>query len=137
MSPLAVLLRVLLCIALVLNGSVPMAHAAMAKTPVMATHDEAAQDAATSDPEGHGGCHDGAMTHDAPPADAPSGSDHDDDCCTGDGDCRSRCAQHCAVSIPGVAVLDLTLPPAAGPLPMAALAHPDPSLRDRIRPPIA
>lgn len=136
MSPLAVLLRILLCIALVLNGSVPMVHAAMPG--------EASQHAAATDhpadhgtaerATGEGGCHDSSPV-DAPPSRA--GDDGEGDCCGDSGDCRSACAQHCAVSIPGVAMLDLTLPPAAGPLPTKAATHPDPHLRDRIRPPIA
>lgn len=141
MSPLAVLLRVLLCIALILNGSVPAVHAAMGGT--------ASQDAPAIDPGadddadmamGEGGCHDAAMAHDVSPVDMPSPPDPDagdGDCCTDDGDCRTTCAQHCAVSIPNIAVLDLIQLPAAGPLPTQAAAHPDPRLRDRIRPPIA
>ena len=138
MSPLAVLLRVLLCLALILNGSASVAHAAMAGA---ASHDAPVVDARVADrgadmAMGEGGCHDGAMAHDAPPADTPPAPDHDSGCCGGEGDCRSACAQHCTVSIAGIASLNLTLPPAAGLLLMAPAAHPAPRLRDRIRPPI-
>jgi hypothetical protein len=145
MSPLALLLRVLLCIALILNGSVPVAHAAMAPMQSDATSamDHASMDHASMDQAsaiamndaGAGGCHDAAPADHAPPP-VPV-SDDDTGCCDDDGDCRSTCAQHCAVSIPGVAFLDLSLPPAMGPLPMTVAPHPAPRLRDRIRPPIA
>ena len=141
MSPLAVLLRVLLCIALILNGSVPAVHAAMSGT---ASQNAPAIDAGADDGAdmamGEGGCHDGGMAHDASAVDTPAPFDPDEtdtDCCGGDGDCRSTCAQHCPVSIPSVAVLDLIQLPAAGPLPTQSATHPDPRLRDRIRPPIA
>lgn len=141
MSPFAVLLRVLLCIALILNGSVPAVHAAMSGTasqdaPAIAPDADGGADMAMSE----GGCHDAGMARDAPPVEMPSSPDpdaDDTDCCTDEGDCRSACAQHCAVSIPSLAVLDLIQLPAAGPLPTQAAAHPDPRLRDRIRPPIA
>lgn len=139
MSPLAVLLRVLLCIALILNGSVPVAHAAMARTQAEApaVMDQASATVMT-DAGAAGGCHDAAPADHAPPAEAPApGSDDTGGCCGDDSDCRSTCAQHCAVSMPGVAWLDLTLPPAAGPLPITVATQPDPHLRDRIRPPIA
>jgi hypothetical protein len=145
MSPLAVLLRVLLCIALILNGSVPVVHAAMAPMQSDATSDmdhasmgRASMDHASAiakNDAGAGGCHDTAPADHAPPP-APV-SDDDPGCCGDDGDCRSTCAQHCAVSIPGVAFLDLSLLPAMGPLPMAVAPQSDPRLRDRIRPPIA
>jgi hypothetical protein len=145
MSPLALLFRVLLCIALILNGSVPVAHAAMAPmqsdgTSAMdhASMDHASMDQASAiamNDAGAGGCHDAAPADHAPPP-VPV-SDDDTGCCGDDGDCRSTCAQHCAVSIPGVAFLDLSLPPAMGPLPMTVAPHPAPRLRDRIRPPIA
>jgi hypothetical protein len=140
MSPLALLLRVLLCIALILNGSVPVAHAAMAPMQSDATSamDHASMDQASAiamNDAGVGGCHDAAPADHAPPP-VPV-SDDDTGCCDDDGDCRSTCAQHCAVSIPGVAFLDLSLPPAMGPLPMTVAPHPAPRLRDRIRPPIA
>jgi hypothetical protein len=140
MSPLALLLRVLLCIALILNGSVPVAHAAMAPMQSDATSamDHASMDQASAiamNDAGAGGCHDAAPADHAPPP-VPV-SDDDTGCCDDDGDCRSTCAQHCAVSIPGVAFLDLSLPPAMGPLPMTVAPHPAPRLRDRIRPPIA
>lgn len=134
MSPLAVLLRVLLCLALILNGSVPAVHAAMADA---TSHEAPAIDHGTDMAMDEGGCHDGAMTHDAPPAGTPPQSDQDGGCCSDEGDCRNACAQHCAVSIPGIAVLDLIPLPAAGPLPTPVASHPDPRLRDRIRPPIA
>ncbi|HEY1138470.1 MAG TPA: CopL family metal-binding regulatory protein [Xanthomonadaceae bacterium] len=144
MSPLAVLLRLLLCIALILNGSVPAVHAAMSGTAPQASQDAPAVDPGADDDAdmtmGEGGCHDGGMAHDPSPVDTPAPSDPDEadtDCCGGDGDCRSTCAQHCAVSIPSVAVLDLIQLPAAGPLPTQTAAQPDPRLRDRIRPPIA
>lgn len=134
MSPFAVLFRILLCLALILNGSVPAVHAAMGD----ATSDEAPViDHGADMAMGEGGCHDGAATHATPPADTPPQSDQDGDCCTDGGDCRSACAQHCAVSIPSIAVLDLIQLPAVGPLPTQSAAHPDPRLRDRIRPPIA
>jgi hypothetical protein len=135
MSPLAVLLRVLLSIALILNGSVPVVHAAMAPMQSDATSDMDHASAIAKNDAGAGGCHDAAPADHAPPP-APV-SDDDAGCCGDDGDCRSTCAQHCAVSIPGVAFLDLSLPPATGPLPMTVAPHPDPRLRDRIRPPIA
>jgi hypothetical protein len=140
MSPLALLLRVLLCIALILNGSVPVAHAAMAPMQSDATSamDHASLDQSSAiamNDAGAGGCHDAAPADHAPPP-VPV-SDDDTGCCDDDGDCRSTCAQHCAVSIPGVAFLDLSLPPAMGPLPMTVAPHPAPRLRDRIRPPIA
>jgi hypothetical protein len=141
MSPLAVLLRVLLSLALVLNGSVPVAHAAMAQPPAHATSamEHASMGHASAiamNDAGAGGCHDAAPADHAPPS-APVSDDDDGGCCDEDGDCRSTCAQHCAVSIPGVAFLGLSLPPATGPLPMMVAPHPDPHLRDRIRPPIA
>jgi hypothetical protein len=151
MSPLAVLLRVLLSLALILNGSVPVAHAAMARPPAHATSamehasmghaamGHASMDHASAiamNDAGAGGCHDAAPADHAPPS-APVSDDDDGGCCDEDGDCRSTCAQHCAVSIPGVAFLGLSLPPATGPLPMMVAPHPDPHLRDRIRPPIA
>jgi hypothetical protein len=147
MSPLAVLLRILLCIALVLNGSVPMVHSAMAG--------KASQQAASTDPAvdrtsshvtahgkadmamGEGGCHDDAPADAPPPSHGGDHGDDDGDCCNGDSGCSSTCAQHCAVSMPGIARLHLTLAPAAGPLPITVAAQPDPRLRDRIRPPIA
>jgi hypothetical protein len=135
MSPLAVLLRVLLCIALILNGAVPVVHAAMAPMQSDATSAMDHASAIAMNDAGAGGCHDAAPADHAPPP-APV-SDDDAGCCGDDGDCRSTCAQHCAVSIPGVAFLDLSLPPAMGPLPMTVAPHPDPRLRDRIRPPIA
>lgn len=138
MSPLAVLLRVLLCLALILNGSVPAVHAAMAPAPVHATPamDHAAN-MAMDDAEA-GGCHDAVPAHHAPSPEAPSQLPADDgDCCGDDGDCSSTCAQHCAVSMPGVPRLHLTLAPTAGPLPITVATQPDPHLRDRIRPPIA
>jgi hypothetical protein len=138
MSPLAVLLRVLLCIALILNGSVPVVHAAMAGAPTHATSDMDHASAIAMNDAGAGGCHDAAPADHAPPAESPAPvSDDDPGCCGDDGDCRSTCAQHCAVSIPGVAFLDLSLLPAMGPLPMAVAPQSDPRLRDRIRPPIA
>lgn len=139
MSPLAVLLRVLLCLALILNGSVPVVHAAMAGAPA---HAMPAMDHASSvamndaDDAEAGGCHDAAPVEHAPPTESPAPAD-DGDCCGDDGACSSACAQHCAVSIPGVPRLHLTLAPAAGPLPMTVATQPDPHLRDRIRPPIA
>lgn len=138
MSPLALLLRVLLCIALILNGSVPVAHAAMAPVQSDATSAMDHASAIAMNDAGAGGCHDaGPVDHD-PPAESPAPvSDDDGGCCGGDSDCRSTCAQHCAVSMPGVAFLGLSLPPATGPLPMTVAAQSDPRLRDRIRPPIA
>ena len=138
MSPLAVLLRVLLCLALILNGSVPVAHAAMvrpqAEAPAAMDH---ASTSVMTDAGRAGGCHDAAPADHAPPAEAPApASDDDGGCCGDDGDCRSACAQHCAASIPTVAFLDLGPPSAAGPLPMTVATLPDPRLRDRIRPPI-
>ncbi|MBL8261420.1 MAG: CopL family metal-binding regulatory protein [Xanthomonadaceae bacterium] len=136
MSPLAVLLRVLLCLALILNGSVPVVHAAMRSHTAPGVH---AIERADTGPMAAGGCHDEAMsagdTQHEPsslPADEPRG-----DCCSDEGDCRSTCAQHCAVSIPALAILNLSQLPATGPLPVTAAPHPDPRLRDRIRPPIA
>lgn len=142
MSPLAMLLRVLLCIALILNGSVPVVHAAMALEPAPAASgmDHAAGE--TNQPD-VGGCHDAAPIDAAPidrapPTQAPAPLPADDhDCCGDDGDCSSTCAQHCAVSMPAVARLHLDFVPATGPLPMVAATQPDPHLRDRIRPPIA
>lgn len=139
MSPLAVLLRVLLCLALVLNGSVPVVHAAMAEAPAhaMPTPGHASMPGAMDDAQA-GGCHDAAPADHDPLAESPAPASGDDGgCCGDDGDCRSTCAQHCAVSIPGVAFLYLALAPTAGPLPMTVAAQPDPHLRDRIRPPIA
>ncbi len=139
MSPLAVLLRVLLCLVLILNGSVPAVHAAMAPAPVhaMPASDHAASMAMndTDDAEA-GGCHDAAPAEHAPLTESPAPAD-DGDCCGDDGDCSSTCAQHCAVSMPGVPRLHLTLAPTAGPLPITVATQPDPHLRDRIRPPIA
>jgi hypothetical protein len=158
MSPLALLLRVLLCIALILNGSVPAVHAAMAPADAPSAMHHASMDRASVDhasvghasmghasmdpasaiaskDAGAGGCHDAAPADQGPPpAPAP---DADGGCCGDDGDCRSTCAQHCAVSIPAFATLNLSQWPAAGPLPMTAAPHPAPRLRDRIRPPIA
>jgi len=141
MSPLAVLLRVLLSLALILNGSVPVVHAAMAR----ATPDDApAVDRAPGGddaPEmtmGEGGCHDERTIDVSLPTGAEDhGEDSGSDCCSGDGDCRNACAQHCPVSMPGIACLYLTLAPVAGPLPITVATQPDPRLRDRIRPPIA
>jgi hypothetical protein len=136
MSPLAVLFRVLLCLALILNGSVPVVHAAMDQSPAhaMPTMDHAPA-MAMNDAEA-GGCHDAAPAEHAPSTEMPVPAD-DGDCCGDDGACSSTCAQHCAVSMPGVPRLHLTLAPAAGPLPMTVATQPDPHLRDRIRPPIA
>ncbi len=138
MSPLAVLLRVLLCLALILNGSVPVVHAAMDQAPAhaMLAMDHASA-IAKNDAE-TGGCHDAAPADPAPVVEAPQPAPADEgDCCDDESDCRSTCAQHCAVSMPGIARLHLTLAPAAGPLPITVAAQPDPRLRDRIRPPIA
>lgn len=136
MSPLAVLLRFMLCLALILNGSVPAVHAAMAPAPAHAMPAMGyAATMAMNDAEA-GGCHDAAPAEHAPPTQSPAPAD-DGDCCDDHGDCRSSCAQHCAVSIPGVPRLYLTFAPAAGPLPITVATQPDPHLRDRIRPPIA
>jgi hypothetical protein len=144
MSSLAVLLRILLCLALVLNGSVPMVHAAMDRAPAHAVPamDHASAMAMNDADAGQvaetGGCHDAASADPAPVVEAPRPAPADEgDCCDDESDCRSTCAQHCAVSMPGIARLHLTLAPAAGPLPITVAAQPDPRLRDRIRPPIA
>lgn len=149
MSPLAMLLRVLLCLALILNGSVPVVHAAMKGNTASEVHAVAARTVERTDTGAMaaGGCHDGSMGHEngadiaSPPVPADDVVDHDadlgGDCCSDEGDCRSTCAQHCAVSIPALAILNLSQLPAAGPLPLTAAPHPDPRLRDRIRPPIA
>ncbi|MFD0727025.1 CopL family metal-binding regulatory protein [Lysobacter brunescens] len=139
MSPLAVLLRFMLCLALILNGSVPAVHAAMIAAPahaVPAMDHVPAMAVDVADDAEAGGCHDAAPADHAPPSQSPAPAD-DGDCCDDHGDCRSSCAQHCAVSIPGVPRLHLTLAPAAGPLPITVATQPDPHLRDRIRPPIA
>lgn len=137
MSPLAVLLRVLLCLVLILNGSVPAVHAAMAPAHAMPAMDHAVTMAMNdADDAEAGGCHDAAPAEHPLSPEMPVPAD-DGDCCDDHGDCRSSCAQHCAVSMPGVPRLHLTFAPAAGPLPITVATQPDPHLRDRIRPPIA
>ena len=146
MSFLATLLRLLLCFALILNGSVPMAHAAVGgtghATAPVAEAPVVAHDMAMTMDADHG-CHDGAAAEAPPAAPMPSdpvdqdGTPHDDGCCGDEDTCRSACAQHCAASIPSIPPLRLLVAHQAGPLPMPSGAHPDPRLSDHIRPPIA
>lgn len=128
-------LRILLCMALALQGAAlsGRANASSAPPPAMAHH----------------GCHDMAMGAAAPMAHSPpgqgsdqgaahDGAHHGGDHCNDPGDaaCRIFCASHCAPPLlPGVALQLLTTPM---PEPVATVVHgrPPPPLPDPIRPPI-
>lgn len=133
MPTLSALLRVLLCLALILNGS----GAAVAATQMQIGHVAAAVESASavSSAAEHGmsmsPCHGETSTaHHAPPAPHTS-----PDCCQSS-HCACDCLQHLSATATGFFV----------PMPMLAHApvlrpmhggHPSPALANPIRPPIA
>jgi hypothetical protein len=148
------LLSALLCLALVLNGiggamaGVRMGCASMAGDTDRGGHDAHAAAVATAD--AHAGHHSGDMNH----ADMHHGDGHAmpmpaelsdagdaHDCPHGDGCsdcstvCRSACIAQPAFAIPAVSISPLVTPEHVLPNPPGS-AHPAPSLRDPVRPPI-
>ena len=152
------LLSALLCLALVLNGiggamaGVRMGCASMAGDTDRVGHD--AHAAAMSMADAHAGRHAGMDRADMHHADMHHGDGHvmptpaepadaggDHDCPHGDGcgDCSTACRSVCLAQ-PAFAILPVSIAPVLAPqyvLPNPpASAHPAPSLRDPVRPPI-
>ena len=137
----AILLRLLLCVALVFNG----AGSAMASVQMMQMHAvehgavgapvTTAADAESAMPCHHGmqtaqhhGSADGAKPFKAKPTPAAP------DCCKS-GTCTCACVTHVAVMVPMVALHGIAIAHAGSVRPMA-LGHPAPALPHLIRPPI-
>lgn len=141
MSTRAILLRLLLCVALVFNG----AASAMASVQMMQMHADGQGTASVSvqsmaDAEPAMQCHhDGQPSHSQdtaatatpskvkPPHKAP-------DCCKSSA-CTCACVHHAAAMAPMMVFLGTTLPH-VGSVRSMALGHPAPALPDLIRPPI-
>lgn len=128
MPALSALLRALLCLALILNGS----GAAVAATQMQMGHLAAVTPAPVM--EHHGAmspCHgEQAVAHHTPPAPHPS-----PDCCQS-AQCACDCLQHLTATATGFFVPMPMLAHAPVLRPMHA-GHPSPALANPIRPPIA
>lgn len=137
--------RLLLSMALIVNGSAGAMVAAHAMTDharhVGASAAVSGQDENTGQALAESSCHQlqGAAalvtTSDNSAAAVGHGPHHASDCCES-ADCRSGCAQHCAAAIVGAAMVQSALIPRVGlMLPMQA-SHVSPALPHLIRPPI-
>ena len=137
MAAMAILLRLLLCLGLILNGSVYAAASTQMQLNHLHTAVAAAQAAAAAAAE-LPPCHEGmsmaGMDHGAPPA-APAGHDgHAPDCCQ-TSTCTCDCLQPAPVAAAGVAVLGSEIGHASIAPPRLA-GHAPPALPYPIRPPI-
>jgi hypothetical protein len=131
MRPRSLLLRLLLCIALVANGT----SAVYASTLMTAGAGTDATAAASHDAEPP--CHDmPAMTHAAMAADhdTPAAPVSHDDCCP-PGACLCSCVSH-APTLPAFGVFALPARPSAAPVAALRVAFASPALPHLIRPPI-
>lgn len=138
MSVLRSLMRLMLCVALILNGSVQAlagdAMHASGHTPGHAAAKAGFQHAAP-------GCHDPSGTHDGARADHADGHAHphgeqDSDCCSSSNACDCACQQHSPVATCQVAVL-VAAPGDTRVILPAKTGHASPSPARSIRPPIA
>ena len=111
-----ILLRLLLCVALLLNGTASAMAAARMAIPA-------------AEPQGMA-----MMDHAAEPAQAPQGSDPAPDCCTS-GICQCTCVHAAQIALPFVLAPAFDARGARIALPMPA-GHAQPALPHLIRPPI-
>jgi len=150
MSALSIIARLLLSMALIVNGSAGAMVGAHAMTdhaqPQPARHVDASgavsghdenTGLAFAEPSCH---HMQGMAAPAVPSDTPAatlghGPNHAPDCC-GSADCRSGCAQHCAAAIAGTVVVQSTVIPRVGLMLPLPTSHVSPTLPHLIRPPI-
>ena len=122
-----ILLRLLLCVALLLNGTASAMAAARMAIPAAEPQGMAMQSAAP--------CHDMAtMDHAAEPAQASQGSDPAPDCCTS-GICQCTCVHAAQIALPFVLAPAFDARGARIALSMPA-GHAQPALPHPIRPPI-
>jgi hypothetical protein len=139
-TTLSLLVRLLLSVTLILNGSV----GTMATAQMMMGHDWHMIDSgAVLDPDNDDTlssaahpCHPmpGAAAN-IPVVTATPSLHHASDCCAS-ADCRDACAQHCAAAITGTVVVQgAVIPRVALMLPLPA-GHVSPALPHLIRPPI-
>ncbi len=146
----SVFLHVVLCIALILNGSVPaMAHGGHGESKSSsATSGAVKPDVETTHhaaPKQHG-CHDEAASvshvdaassdQAAAPGHAPCSKDGGGDCCK-QGTCGGSCAQHCAASLLPPSTPRAASLPSADSARKIAIGHHAPPLPHLIRPPLA
>ena len=127
MSIPALLLRLLLAVMLVVNGTTGAVAAVHA-------HAEAPVDAAMAS-HGGGGCHgdDGSIAPDSPTAPSPAPADDCDGCATGTCACTCISLVHVALPAPTVGLAPM---PRVVPAPLPASARTAPPLPLPIRPPI-
>ncbi len=141
MSARAIMLRVLLCLALVLNGATPaMASAQMVQMHAAHLSDSRAVTPATQvvSVEPSASCHDQVVQ--AQPQHADEVADHqqpdqsDPGCCKSNV-CTCACVHHAAAMAPLVVFHGASIAQGNSVRPMA-LSHPAPALPHQIRPPI-
>ena len=141
MSARAILLRVLLCVALVVNGATPaMASAQMVQMHAAHLSDSRAvsRAAQVGNVEPSASCHD--QVAQAQPQHAGEASDHQQPdqsvpgCCKSSA-CPCACVHHAAAMMPLVAFHGASIAQGNSVRPMA-LSHPAPALPHLIRPPI-
>ena len=139
MSARSILLRVLLCVALVFNG----AASATASVRMMQMH--AQSDGAAASADAHASAmtesdtpchHDGQAQHPEPgDSTAPAKPGHPAPGCCESGACTCSCVSHVVAMVPALAFRGISLAD-AGSIPPMALGHAAPGLPHLIRPPI-
>lgn len=141
MSVRAILLRVLLCLALVLNGATPaMASAKMVQMHAAHLSDSRAVTRATqvASVEPSASCHDQVVQaqpqHAAEVANHQQPDQSDQGCCKSSA-CTCACVHHAAAMVPLVVFHGASIAQGNSVRPMA-LSHPAPALPHLIRPPI-
>ena len=142
MSPSAILLRVVLCIGLVLNGSGYAVAATQMQVKYLAAVSDAMQPATAGVREDAAvqPCHEDPGTTPVVPAIADPGEDPakpelaTPDCCKSM-NCAAACAQHASATMPGLSARTLVIDHASSVRPMGT-GHPAPALPHLIRPPI-
>lgn len=145
MSAPSIIVRLLLSMVLILNGSAGAMVAAHAMADparhVGASGAVSGQDENAGQVLAESSCHHAqgvaarTATSDTAAATVGAGPHHASDCC-GSADCRSGCAQHCAAAIAGTVVVQSAPIPRVGLMLPLPASHVSPTLPHLIRPPI-